>query len=125
LRCRNFTIAVAAAAVCAGARAGDLGPTSRESVAISITVPPHFTVQAASATTTSGLVPLCIGANAVQGYGIVIYDTEGRQIEPVAATWIPAVAGRGCIGSSGNRPRTKAVELPEPQGALTLLIVPN
>jgi hypothetical protein len=114
--------------------AGELGSTSRGTVSISITIPPHVTATAASADGGEGKGGLCLRSNGFKSYHVALLDgaeplrssisfsddptAPGSKQLPCAASGVAREASRLIVGRE-SAART-SVDRP-----LTLLIVPD
>lgn len=84
---------VAIASMATSVRAGELGPASRGSVGISITIPPHVSVNPAHGTNdrVNAAGDICVQANGLNNYHLVILNAA-RSLEPVNLSMKPAIA---------------------------------
>lgn len=114
------------------ASAGELGATSRGSVSITITVPPHLRVEAASDRSSSANA-LCITGNGFDHYHVALLETDGRpgKIAIPSALSKALRPGEAYCGSIltklvpvGDSLADHAADRPGP-GPLMLLIVPD
>jgi len=111
------------------ASAGELGPTSRASVSISIRVPPHVMIKAAGAD-LSPASPLCVTSNGFHHYHLALLDADGAPRNPVPTAWSNAAmsGAEGGCGSFGTE-LVPGGSVPEnaagAQTPVTLLIVPD
>jgi hypothetical protein len=112
----------------ASATAGELGATSRGTVSISITVPPHVTIEAASLRNEERSAPdaFCIASNGVTRFHVEVARPAGAKGDAFAS----AVSWPMCGGSGPQDQVTaNAAELNQ-SGAgaredVTLLVVPE
>lgn len=109
------------------ASAAQMGPTSRDSLSISVTVPPHITVSPAAAKfdASSAAPKLCVGTNGFSQYHLVMLRHSGatEQEEKLKAGEPGGLSA--CPGAIAVAPRMLADTGLSSPGALTLLIVPD
>jgi hypothetical protein len=107
------------AAPLTGAAAGELGPTSRGTVSISITIPPHLSVLPSGRSDRDRPPGLCMAANGTREYRVAIVgpsEFPGREdILPARSGECAAATAAALAGTA----RTAAA------GPVTLLIVPD
>jgi hypothetical protein len=127
---------LALAGVSVGATAGALGSTSRGTVSISITVPPHVRVIPAQVPKSSNAHDLCLETNGLQGYHVALLGPAGSSQSfaspPGNAAPLPTSNLAEC-GASGGSNHQIGLELVHGLAAaaspgsppLTLLIVPD
>ena len=104
----------------APAAAGELGPVSRGTVSISITIPPHVRVSRPAGATLSDSHGLCLGGTGLGDYRVRVLDSAGSQLGQDA---LPGRSG-GCAGP-GATAIVNAAASPAEAGPVTLLIVPD
>jgi hypothetical protein len=104
----------------APAAAGDLGPTSRGTVSISITIPPHVRVSRPAGSAPSDLRGLCVDGIGLGEYRVRILNAAGSQL---GQDMLPGRLG-GCA-SLGATAIANAAVGPAESGPMTLLIVPD
>lgn len=138
-RCRHSRIFVASAALVAAAtaaNAGTLGPTSRGSVSISITIPPHVRIASAApgAATAGPAGALCLETNGIHDYHVAVLGSEGPALERPAVSPAPLFAaapgGRAICGEGARMAVIDAAgglsgSARSPQAPVTLLIIPD
>lgn len=130
--CRRLDLLLflsALGALPAAACAGELGPTSRGSVAISITIPPHVVVTPAARTDPTGAeAPLCISGAGLARYRVERVQSDPSanpgppQMLPVGAEAFPSACGANAHALAGLAPAIGESGSATP---LTLLIVPD
>lgn len=132
--CAKSLLIAAVAAASATASAGQLGATSTGTVSISVTIPPHLTVEMLPMTADSdspAATSACIVTGGAEDYHVALLPAEGSgTLEPLPMTGRGA-ARRSCLadaatsllqergpgGSSGGSAPTA--------GPVTLLVVPD
>lgn len=109
------------------ASAAQMGPTSRDSVSISVTVPPHIIVAPAVAKLdgSSGAPKLCVGTNGFSQYHLVVVRHSGATEQEEALRAGESSEVSACPGAVAVAPRMIADSELSSRGALTLLIVPD
>lgn len=114
------------------ASAGELGPTSRGTVAISITVPPH--ISATSNTSVSQdprliLSNLCVATNGLRNFHLMVVDPAGEERTipnpPRGAPMEGICRGSGLGFQVVDDEVRAAREIPSASLPLTLLVVPD
>jgi hypothetical protein len=98
------------------AAAGELGPTSRGTVAISVTIPPHVSVRPSDAGGANQAPRLCMAANVTGEYRLAI---AGPSDLPVRG-FLPARSGECLAPTAAALGRGADSAAP---GPITLLIV--
>ncbi|HET8720776.1 MAG TPA: hypothetical protein VFM24_02030 [Nitrospira sp.] len=107
-------ILIGCANIGASAYAGELGPRSRDTISISVTIPPHVTVAPAAEVSAEGSTApnaLCIGAAGLRDYRLAIVDPAGFaedggvQFHPASCSDL----GKQAAGLSGSGPITVLV----------------
>lgn len=101
----------------AGAAAGDLGPTSRGAVSISITVPAHMRVGPPAGPGPSNPHALCLVGAGLGDYRVRLLDSAGS---PLGGDLVPG-GPSGCAAAA----IAKAAAARAEAGPVTLLIVPD
>jgi hypothetical protein len=104
----------------AGASAGELGPTSRDAVSISITIPPHVRVSRSAAADSPGAQALCVVGSGLGDYRVRILDASGSPGGPDVDPGGPSGCG---VGAAAAAARTVPADLAA--GPVTILIVPD
>jgi hypothetical protein len=104
----------------APAAAGDLGPVSRGTVSISVTIPPHVRVSGSVGAVPSDLHALCLGGTGLGDYRVRVLDSAGSQL---GQDMLPGLSG-GCAGPGATAIANAAAGPPQ-SGPVTLLIVPD
>lgn len=130
--CRRLDVLLflsALGALPAAACAGQLGPTSRGAVAISITIPPHVVVTSAAPTDSAGAeTPFCISGAGLARYRVerIASDASAKpgppRMLPVPAGALPVGCGAAGFGLAGL---ASAIGETGSAAPLTLLIVPD
>jgi hypothetical protein len=102
----------------ASASAGELGPISRASVSLSITVPPHVSIRPSSERQGKESMQLCIGATGLRYYRVAALD-----LESVRSTEVRPSSSASCVPAAITAP----ADGPDSArgGPVTLLIVPD
>lgn len=122
------TLLVCALAAAPGiASAADMGPVSRETVSISITVAPHVIVTPAAGTfqASSAGPTLCVGTNGFSQYHLaLIRHSAGAEDEELLQSG-GGRSGAACPGASPVMPQMLAGLETSSPGPVTLLIIPD
>jgi hypothetical protein len=130
-----LTAFVALTASAAAARAGELGPTSRDSVSISITIAPHVAVSRAPQGTDIASpddAGFCVETNGMHDYHVAVLGAAGPARQQAAISRSLPAGGRMSCGGAGSvsfagidpsdgDPRTSD----HSSQAVTLLITPD
>lgn len=134
---RSFRIAalVIFAAMGSAAHSGELSTTSRGTVVMSVTIPPHL--QVSESPTSLGSAPagsLCVHASGIRNYHIRILAGDGS---PLGQSALERTAARTGAGAGGfcNLPDGAAgavlltgqtpSDRPQSSATLTLLVIPE
>lgn len=109
------------------AYAAQMGPLSRASVSISVTVPPHIMVTpaAASLNASSAVPTLCVGTNGFSQYHLAMIRHSGATEEDEVLEGGGRTGGSLCPGAIPVVPQAVAEMEPSSPGTLTLLIIPD
>ena len=115
------------------ASAGELGPTSRGTISISITIPPHVMVKPVSLVNQdhpSSLSDLCVATNGLQDFHLMVVDSASGQERAIPSP-VQVAPGQGSCRGPGlgfqivdEWPLT-AKKMPDAASPLTLLVVPD
>lgn len=126
-------LTVALLAASSMASAGELGPTSRGTISISITIPPHVMVKPVSLVNQdhrSSLSDLCVATNGLQDFHLMVVDSVSGQERAIPSP-VQVAPGQGSCRGPGlgsqivdERPLT-ARQMPDAAPPLTLLVVPD
>lgn len=124
------------AAIASSARAGEFGPTSRQTISISITIPPDVRVRPARQDTDDPIDGLCLATKRLPRYRIAFVDPKAPSGWDYA---VPTTHLDRTSASPTCTPGQKAIDLTDLAGALihahqgggslaeplTLLIIPD
>lgn len=109
------------------AAAGEFGPTSRGTVSISITIPPHVVISSAPTTANSGNTEgLCVRANGIGSYHVVLVPSAASPPVELQANPDADWCGAGAAAASsellrdGSAVRARLFSRP-----VTLLVTPD
>jgi hypothetical protein len=97
MRVTQFLTLALLGAASSVASAGELGPTSRETISISITIPPHVMVKPAKSG-TDGAVSAgawCVSSNGVAHYHVALLSHDGTQVGTMPSG-LPLPRQAGC-----------------------------
>ena len=132
--CARSLLIAALAGTSVMASAGQLAATSTGSVSISVTIPPHLTVETMPKTPDSAspaATSACIVTGDVEDYHVALLPAEGSGApEPLPMTHRGA-GGRSCLASAAataleeRGPDVSSGGSASTAGPLTLLVVPD
>lgn len=136
LRCTRYIAMSAALAALAGsARAGELGPTSRATVAISITIAPHVAVKPASVSDPSATATgLCIATNGLKSFRVEVASSSSNDAvvpapAPLLLNGAELDGGCGATEFYSRFPQVSMAQLglgaANPNSPVTLLVAPD
>ena len=121
----------------AKATADEGGPTSRDSISISISIPPHFEMNPAGSSTHQGRVAksdlLCIEGNGAKNYHVAVVGPEGlpdrsntlRQSRLIPIAIDPATCGPGTAAAAIHFANWLSTSPGSARAPVTLLIIPD
>ena len=110
------------------ASAAQMGPLSRGTVSISVTVPPHVIVTSAPARfdASSAAPTLCVGTNGFSQYHLaMIRHSDRAEDEEILGKGGGQPGGSICPGAIPVVPHMLTDLEPSSAGAVTLLIIPD
>ncbi len=120
----------------AAAKAGALGATSRGTVSISITIPPHFQISAGTPIAThlhpGGLGEFCVETNGVRNYHVAVLNSasSSQQVLEAVHTLLPRHSGAIC-GSASTADEVDRIRASDSlarsgeSASVTLLVIPD
>lgn len=117
---------VVLAMVGSGASAGELGPTSRGTVSISITIAPHVEIGPSRAAASSG-DGFCLRPTGIRSFHLTVVPSGASSPATVP---VPLSADGGALCAAAGAARrlltgASAAAASAPSGAVTLLVTPD